>query len=82
MSDDEIVVTASAPDKTADPSPESRPKYKSWRKKFRKMKIRFDDTMKINSTMFKEEQKLEALAKRLQEENEYVLSRMIVSRRS
>lgn len=62
---------ASAP-ATTDLTNETRPKYKSWRKKYRKMKTRFDDVMKANSNMFKEEQKLESLAKRLQEQNEYM----------
>ncbi|TKX23720.1 putative IEC3 subunit of the Ino80 complex [Elsinoe australis] len=63
---------ASAP-ATTDLTNETRPKYKSWRKKYRKMKTRFDDVMKANSNMFKEEQKLESLAKRLQEQNDQLL---------
>jgi len=47
-----------------------KPKYKSWRKKYRKMKARFDEVLKDNNTLFIEEQKLEALNKRLQEQNE------------
>lgn len=70
MSDDEIVVdTGSRP--LADSNHTPKPKYKSWRKKFRKMKVQFDDSMRFNSHMFKEEQKLEALAKRIRESNEY-----------
>lgn len=61
-------VATTANVESADP----KPRYKSWRKKYRKMKARFDDMMKSSSTMFKEEQKLEALSKRLQEQNEYV----------
>lgn len=70
MSDTEIV--AGPLDATTEDLqlPGLKPKYKSWRKKYRKMKVRFDDMMKDNSTMFKEEEKLELLSKRLQEQNE------------
>ncbi|PNS20308.1 RNA-binding protein rnp24 [Sphaceloma murrayae] len=74
MSEDDVTLAAPAPvSVTADQPSETRPKYKSWRKKYRKMKARFDDIMKVNSNMFKEEQKLEALAKRLQEQNDQLL---------
>ncbi|KJX97240.1 hypothetical protein TI39_contig520g00004 [Zymoseptoria brevis] len=45
-----------------------RPQYKSWRKKFRKMKIKFDGVLEENKKMFKDEQKLEGIARRLREE--------------
>ena len=70
MSDDEIVAGPPGVTSAGFQVPDLKPKYKSWRKKYRKMKARFDDVMKDNSTMFKEEQKLEALSKRLQEQNE------------
>ncbi|KAF2221844.1 IEC3 subunit of the Ino80 complex, chromatin re-modelling-domain-containing protein [Elsinoe ampelina] len=78
MAEEDIAMEA-APSTSApfNESSESRPKYKSWRKKYRKMKARFDDTMKTNSTMFKEEQKLEALAKRLQEQNDELLDMLL-----
>ena len=70
MSDDESIARPLGAS-TADTSlHDPKPKYKSWRKKYRKMKVRFDDVMKDNTTMFREEQKLEALSKRLQEQNE------------
>lgn len=49
-----------------------RPRYKSWRKKYRKMRFRFDGSLEENKRLFKEEQKLECIAKRLREELEYV----------
>lgn len=48
-----------------------RPKYKSWRKKYRKMRHHFDGVLEDNKRLFKEEQKLETIAKRLREELEY-----------
>ena len=47
-----------------------RPKYKSWRKKYRKMKNKFEGVLEENKKLFKEEQKLECIAKRLREELE------------
>ena len=58
-------------DDHAQPPPEKQ-KYKSWRKKYRKMKAHFDEVLKENNASFVEEQKLHALNKRLQEQNEYV----------
>ena len=48
-----------------------RPRYKSWRKKYRKVRTRFDVALEENKRFFKEEQKLESIAKRLREELEY-----------
>ena len=49
-----------------------RPRYKSWRKKYRKMRYKFDGVLEENKKLFKDEQKLEGIAKRLREELEYV----------
>lgn len=43
-----------------------------FRKKFRKMKIMFDKAMEASNSLYREEQKATAIAKRLQEQNEYV----------
>ena len=51
-----------------------RPRYKSWRKKYRKMRYKFDSVLEDNKKFFKDEQKLEGIAKRLREELEYVHS--------
>lgn len=49
-----------------------RQPYKSWRKKYRKMRVKFDGVLEENKTLFKQEHKLEGTAKRLREELEYV----------
>ncbi|TKA30736.1 hypothetical protein B0A50_02456 [Salinomyces thailandicus] len=48
-------------------SPKKGP-YKSWRKKYRKIRGRFDGVLEDNRRLFREEHKLEATAKRLREE--------------
>jgi hypothetical protein len=48
----------------------SKQPLRSWRKKYRKMKLRFDKAMDESSSLFRDCHKLEILAKRLQEENE------------
>lgn len=70
MSDEEIVAGAPGATSTDARDGELRPKYRSWRKKYRKMKTRFDDVIKDSNSLFVDEQKLEALSKRLQEQNE------------
>ncbi|KAK5120614.1 hypothetical protein LTR85_005972 [Meristemomyces frigidus] len=45
-----------------------RAAYKSWRKKYRKMRHTFDGVLEENKRLFKEEHKLESIAKRLREE--------------
>lgn len=54
-----------------------RQPYKSWRKKYRKMRVKFDGALEENKTLFKQEHKLEGTAKRLREELEYVATRLI-----
>ena len=49
---------------------EQRTPYKSWRKKYRKMRAIFDEVLEENKKLFKEEMKLEGIAKRLREELE------------
>ena len=51
---------------------ETKLPLRSWRKKYRKMKLRFDRAMDESNSLFKDYHKLEILAKRLQEENECV----------
>ncbi|KAK1068972.1 hypothetical protein LTR74_005235 [Friedmanniomyces endolithicus] len=43
-------------------------RYKSWRKKYRKMRAHFDGVLEENKRLFKEEHKLESLAKRSRQE--------------
>ncbi|KAK5727464.1 hypothetical protein LTR15_003360 [Elasticomyces elasticus] len=47
--------------------------YKSWRKKYRKMRHNFDSTLEENKRLFKEIHKLDSTAKRLREENDGLL---------
>lgn len=48
--------------------PSTRPPYKSWRKKYRKLRARFETTLESNRRLFKEELSLSGTAKRLREE--------------
>lgn len=70
MFDDEIVAGAPGATSIDARGSEVKPKYRSWRKKYRKMKTHFDDVMKESNSLFVDEQKLDALSKRLQEQNE------------
>ena len=70
MSDDEIVAGPPGATQANLQMPDLRPRYKSWRKKYRKMKARFDVVMKENTDMFKDEQRMESITRRLQEQNE------------
>lgn len=47
-----------------------RQPYKSWRKKYRKMRHKFDGVLDENKRLFRDEQKLESIARRLREELE------------
>ncbi|KAK3678823.1 hypothetical protein LTR78_001276 [Recurvomyces mirabilis] len=49
-------------------APERGQSYRSWRKKYRKMRAKFDGVLEENRRMFRDECKLEGLAKRLREE--------------
>jgi hypothetical protein len=63
---------------TGDVAPESENKeqkplpLKSWRKKYRKLRVRFGRVIDDSNFLFKEERKALALARRLQEETEFV----------
>jgi hypothetical protein len=49
---------------------ENKVPLRSWRKKYRKMKLKFDKAMDESNTLWMDCHKLDALSKRLQEENE------------
>lgn len=49
-----------------------KPTYKSWKKKYRKMRVTFDHKMHDCEDLHKQEQKALAMAKRIALENEYV----------
>ncbi|EME82550.1 uncharacterized protein MYCFIDRAFT_87172 [Pseudocercospora fijiensis CIRAD86] len=67
MSDSEIPPQAHATTGGKSLAAAEYPPYKSWRKKYRKMKHKFDGVLEENKTLFKEEQKLEGIARRLRE---------------
>ncbi|KAF2099417.1 hypothetical protein NA57DRAFT_55387 [Rhizodiscina lignyota] len=56
---------------------ESKTPIRSWRKKFRKMKMRFDRAMDESNAMYREEQNAMYLAKRLQEQNDQLLDLLL-----
>ncbi|KAK4900946.1 hypothetical protein LTR27_002129 [Elasticomyces elasticus] len=55
------------------PLPSRTQPYKSWRKKYRKMRHNFDSTLEENKRLFKETHKLSSTAQRLREENDGLL---------
>ena len=73
---------AGAESKTSDPvtgsngstliAPASQLPLRSWRKKYRKLRMRFATVMDDSNAFFKEQKRVLALARRLQEENEWV----------
>jgi hypothetical protein len=54
-------------------SKEPKVPLRSWRKKYRKLKVRFDKVMDDSTVFFKEERRSLALARRLQEENHQLI---------
>lgn len=61
---------AAAP--AAEPTAENaNPVKRSWRRKYRKMRRVFEDRMEMSNSLIKHEYRAKALARRLQEENEY-----------
>ncbi|KZF19585.1 hypothetical protein L228DRAFT_263459 [Xylona heveae TC161] len=63
---------------TTDPQEAAlKPTYKSYRKKYRKMKLQFEEKMKESNALFKEEQKATELARRLQEQNDQLLEMLL-----
>ncbi|KAI9710739.1 MAG: hypothetical protein M1820_002572 [Bogoriella megaspora] len=62
------------PDAPAQPA---KSHYRSWRKKFRKMKLRFDEKMKEGTNLCREEIKAKDIARRLQEQNDRLLDMLL-----
>ncbi|TVY81529.1 hypothetical protein LSUE1_G007400 [Lachnellula suecica] len=58
-------------------SQDSRPKYKSFRKKFRKMMHVFDEKMYHSNALYTQEQKAEQKAKKLAQENDRLLDLLL-----
>lgn len=68
MSDSEIFHPAVGGKSLNATMPDSRTQYKSWRKKYRKMRLTFDGVLEENKRLFKDEHQLERIAARLREE--------------
>ena len=49
---------------------EQKTPMRSWRKKYRKLKLRFDKVMEESNALYMDEHKQIAIARRLQEQNE------------
>ncbi|EKG14463.1 hypothetical protein MPH_08312 [Macrophomina phaseolina MS6] len=58
-------------------APAKPPSVRSWRKKYRKMRVRFDERMRESNTLFREEHKAIALARRLQEQNDQLMDLLL-----
>ncbi|KAF2203604.1 hypothetical protein GQ43DRAFT_478894 [Delitschia confertaspora ATCC 74209] len=53
------------------------PVKRSWRRKYRKMRAQFEDTMNMSNQLIKDEYKAIALARRLQEQNDQILDLLL-----
>ncbi|OQO02368.1 hypothetical protein B0A48_11922 [Cryoendolithus antarcticus] len=58
-------------------TPSNHPPYKSWRKKYRKIRTHSDAIQSENHALYKTEHKLEHLAKRLREELDHLLETLL-----
>ncbi|KAM7186311.1 IEC3 subunit of the Ino80 complex, chromatin re-modelling domain containing protein [Naviculisporaceae sp. PSN 640] len=56
---------------------EDRPTYRSWKKKYRKMRIKFDQNMRKGEELYKREQKALATARRLAIEKDRLLDLLL-----
>ncbi|KAI9881557.1 MAG: hypothetical protein M1830_000121 [Pleopsidium flavum] len=55
----------------------SKPTYKSYKKKYRKMKHTFEEKMRESNSLFREEQRATDIARRLQENNDQLLDLLL-----
>jgi hypothetical protein len=67
----------SSPGRTDEPHRGEKATYKSWKKKFRKMKLRFDHSMSKSNTLYKQEQEAAETAHRLAIENDQLLDLLL-----
>jgi len=58
----------------ADAAADTRPKYRSWKKKWRKLRVTFDHKMREAEVLWLSEQRAKATIKRIAIENEFVLA--------
>ncbi|KAF3044421.1 hypothetical protein E8E12_010496 [Didymella heteroderae] len=68
---------APPPAPSADAAAQKPPVKRSWRRKFRKMRIRFDDAMSQSNSLIMEEWKAMGTARRLQAENDQLLDALL-----
>lgn len=74
MSLQDIMNPTDAPPPPAEEQPkEQKTPMRSWRKKYRKLNLRFQKVMDESNQLWKDEHKAKALARRLQEENDQLL---------
>lgn len=64
---------ARAADPATDSDADHRPRYRSWKKKWRKLRVTFDAKMHEAEVLWTQEQKAKATIKRIAVENECVL---------
>ncbi|KAF2874497.1 IEC3 subunit of the Ino80 complex, chromatin re-modelling-domain-containing protein [Massariosphaeria phaeospora] len=67
---------AAASDAAAD-SGQKGPVKRSWRRKYRKMRAQFEDTMTTSNTLIKDELRAMGLARRLQQQNDQILELLL-----
>ncbi|KAF2739719.1 hypothetical protein EJ04DRAFT_288197 [Polyplosphaeria fusca] len=58
------------------------PVKRSWRRKYRKMRARFDDAMNTSNTLIRDEFRATATARRLQEQNDQILEVLLAMNES
>lgn len=77
MSLQDIMNPAEAPPPAEDPPKEQKAPMRSWRKKYRKLNLRFQKVMEESNQLWKDEHKAKALTRRLQEENDQLLEMLL-----
>ncbi|PBP16459.1 hypothetical protein BUE80_DR012839 [Diplocarpon rosae] len=56
---------------------DAKPVYKSFKKKYRKMKVKFDEVMRESNDLYVEEQRANSTVKRLAQENDQILDLLL-----
>lgn len=56
---------------------ETKATYKSFKKKYRKMKLKFDETMRLSNELYIQEQNAEATTRRIAQENDQLLDLLL-----